>query len=351
MDPTETSFLARDAVPAAPDLAAEDAAAAAKLESLGSPGAASRDTLATALQFSGEPPSAKPQPYAFAQHSLLSAHELRKLRSDHEEFLASLAARLSIYFRTEFDLTLGSLQTATYRQLVSSLAQPTHVTLFQIEPLRGISLLEISPAFGLVMTDRLMGGSGEATPPARALSEIEVVLLDSVAQFITAAWCGQWRHRPELKPALLGHESDPRYLQTARPDSPFLVATLNTRLGKINGQLQLAVPFATLEPLLEHLRAELAPAAETAPPAVAPKVGPWPATLHDMPLALAAQLPGPQLLARALTDLRIGQVLDLPADAVQQVQLRLGGLTRFTGRLGTRDNYWAVEVTDVSNTA
>ena len=70
-----------------------------------------------------------------------------------------------------------------------------------------------------------------------------------------------------------------------------------------------------------------------------------------MPLALAAQLPGPQLLARALTDLRIGQVLDLPADAVQQVQLRLGGLTRFTGRLGTRDNYWAVEVTDVSNTA
>lgn len=354
MESTETTIPVPEtvAVMPPPAVGSEAAPAPAATENVPQPGAATPgpgqcDTMAGALQFQGASARPTPQTYEFAQLALLGDPELRKLRTDYAEFLGSLAMRLAIYFRTEFDLTLGSLQMPTYRQFVGGLAQPTHLTLFKVEPLRGLGVLEISPAFGLAMTDRLLGGPGEAAVAVRELSEIEVALLDQVAQFLTEGWCGLWRRRPELKPVLLGHESDAHYLQTSPPESPMLVATMNARLGKVTGRIQLAFAFATLEPLLEPLRAELKPPAESAPEVTRPKPGPWNPSLNDVPIAMAAQLPGPQLLARALPQLKVGEVLELPVDSANHVQLRLGSQTRFTGRLGTRDNYWAVEVTDV----
>jgi flagellar motor switch protein FliM len=309
-----------------------------------------RDTFGEEVHCSDETARVTPQPYDFAQHLLLSTHEVRKLRSNCEEFLGGLAMRLSIYFRMEFELTLVSLTTPTYRQFVSSLVHPTHLTLLKIEPLRGISVLEISPAFGMALTDRLMGGPGEATAAARELSEIEVALLDQVAQFITEGWCGQWSQRQELKTNLIGHESDASYLQTSPPDSAMLVAKISASLGKCTGQIQLAFPFTTLEPLLQKLRAELKPAAESVSDDKMPKQRMWNSTLNDVKIAIAAQLPGPQLLGRAIPKLKVGDVIEMPTDSVNQVQLCLGGLSRFTGRLGTRDDFWAVEITNVLKT-
>lgn len=341
MEPTETTFPNPETDAVTSDPAGGDETSGVTPQ---------RDTLAGALQFRNETSRATAQPYEFAQHALLSAPELRKLRSECEDFLRGVAMRLSAYLRMEFELAFVSLTTPTYRQFVSGLAQPTHLTLFKVEPLRGISVLEISPALGLAMTDRLMGGPGEAAAADRALSEIEVVLLDQVAQFFTEGWCDQWRRRQELKPSLLGHESDVRYLQTSPPDCAMLVATMSARLGKCTGQIQLAFPFSALEPLLQKLRAELKPAAESAAEVAMQKQGAWNSTLNDVSISIAAELLGPQLLARAIPKLKVGDVLEMPADSVNHIQLCLGGLTRFTGRLGTRDNYWAVEVINVLKT-
>jgi flagellar motor switch protein FliM len=357
MESTETTLPVPEAEAVRPDPAGTGAAPPAAVSDAHGPNpdevvhaALDHDTMAGSLDFQSEAPVVAPQLYQFAQSSLLTAPELRKLRADHTEFLASLAARLGIYFRMEFELTLVSLQTLTFRQFVSGLSQPTHLTLFKVEPLRSISVLEISPAFALAMTDRLMGGPGEAVAAAHELSEIEVALLDQVAQFILDGWCGQWRQRQELKSTLLGHESDARYLQTSRPDSAMLVATMNARLGQGSGQIQLAIPFATLEPLLQKLRAELQPAAEAVPEALVPAQVPWNPTFNDVKIAITAELPGPYRLIRAIPQLKVGELLELPVDSVNHVELRLGGRRRFTGRLGTRDNYWAVEVTAVAKT-
>jgi flagellar motor switch protein FliM len=200
------------------------------------------------------------------------------------------------------------------------------------------------------MTDRLMGGSGQAAAATRELSEIEVALLDQVVQFIAEGWCGQWSRWQSLKPTLLGHESDPRYLQTSPPDATLLVATMNARLGESTGQLQLAFPFATLEPLLQKLRTELNTPSEPVSAAPTPSQTHWNAVFDEVKIPVAAELPGPQLPARSIPKLKVGDVLNLPADSAKRVQLCLGGLARFTGLLGTRDDNWAVELTAVLKT-
>ena len=57
-----------------------------------------------------------------------------------------------------------------------------------------------------------------------------------------------------------------------------------------------------------------------------------------------SMLPGPQITARELQQLKVGDVLPMSAAAANLVQIKLGGVPRFNARLGTRDEHWAVEV-------
>jgi len=288
---------------------------------------------------------AGPPLYELTQRTLFSPHELRRLTADYETIRRSCAVRLAVLFRTEFDLKLGALETPSFRQFVSQLTQPTHLSLFKVEPLRGIGVLEISPNLALCLLDRLMGGPGEDKTPPRELTEIEIALLGQISQLVTEAWCAHWAGWKELKPALIGHESDPRYLQTSPPDSTLLAATFTAQIGDCTGQIRLALPFNTLDPLLQKIRADLKPATESAPtPPAASKAASWNPALDHVNIPINAELPGPQITARMLQSLKVGDVLPLPSTAAEQVQLRLGGVARFTARLGTRDEHWAVEV-------
>lgn len=294
-------------------------------------------------------PAATPtKPYEFSRSSLLSPGELHKFRADHEEWLSALATRLAIHFRLECELTLAALETPTFRQFAGKLTSPAHLTLFKIEPLRGICVLEINPQLGLAMTDRLMGGPGKAVGDRCELSEIEISMLDQIVQLVTGGWCAHWNDWQALKPTLLGHENEPRYLQTSPPDSSLLLIKVNARLGESSGQMQLAIPFATIEPLVQMRRAELQPATdEAAAPSAPPPVARWNPAFDDVQVSLSAELPGPQLSAREVSRLQAGQVLLLPEDAISRAQLVLGGKAGFAGQLGTSENHWAVQITQL----
>ena len=289
------------------------------------------------------------EPYNFPPRALLNDPELRRITADYNEILCVLARRFASLFRAEFDLSLSSLQTPTFRQFATNHSKPTHFTLFRVEPLRGIGLIEINPSFALSLTDRLMGGAGQPDTASRNLTEIEVALFDQVAQMFAQGWCEHWAAYKLLKPVLIGHENESRYLQTSPADAPLLLATVNAHLGDVCSTIQFAVPFSTLESLLEKIRAELAPPADSLPQATAAAAKPaaWNPTYDDVRMAITAQMPGPQITARQLPGLKVGDLLDLPVDSANRVQLSLGDKARFTGRLGKCDDKWAVEVMQV----
>ena len=289
------------------------------------------------------------QPFDFRHPVFLSPHELRQLRMQHEEFIHSVAGRLSVYLRLEFGLQMAQFQTLTYQKFTESLPNPCHLTLFKVEPLRGICVLNIDPGMGLSIVDRLMGGSGQSVTVNRELSEIEVALLDQVVQAIIDEWCNQWSKLRQLHSVLLGHENSGRFLQTSAPDAIMIALTMEAHIGNCVGQFQIGFPYTTLEPLIQQLSLKRNPQADENAAAVAkaaaqPK---WNHDLADVPVPVTAQWPGMELAARSLARLKVGDVLPLPGDFASQIQLRLAQMPKFQGRLGTRDERWAVEVTKV----
>ena len=278
----------------------------------------------------------------FRQSGFLAPSELRRIKQRHEQFIRGVAARLAIFLRLEFALQLGKVQIISYQKFTDALPSPTHITLFKTEPLKGVGLLVMTPALGLAFVDRLLGGPGKSPESTRDLSEIEVALIDQVATLILTEWCNHWPEMRELHSALLGHENNSKYLQTATPDTAMLVLSLEGGFGEKLEPIQIAFPFATVEPLMRLLTPAM-PDSDAAPVRTGkPK---WSAGFDDMRVPVIAEWHGLKMSAGQITQLKAGDVITLDPAVAAQVQLRLSEIAKFTGRPGTCGGKWAVQLT------
>ncbi len=206
--------------------------------------------------------------------------------------------------------------------------------------------MEIRSGIGHAIVDRLLGGPGKPSGTERNLTEMEVALMDQFVQLVLDEWCKQWAKIQSLQAEILGHESNAKFLQCTTGDTVMLVLTLEVRMGESEGQFQLAMPYTSLEPLVNKLTQLGAPPATHAGPA--PQSGPkWTQHLDKVPMQMHAQWPVMKVPTRALLGLQVGSVLDLKADEAEKLELHVGKVVKFRGRLGTRDKKWAVQITEV----
>ena len=153
--------------------------------------------------------------YDFRQSGFLAPSELRRIRQRHEQFVRSLAARLAIFLRLEFTVQLAKLQIVGYQKFIEHLPT-THITLFKVDPLKGVGLLEIPPRLSLSLVDRMLGGPGKAPDAARELSEIEVALVEQVADALRERMERPLARDARLAPGISG----PRKQQPLSPNRP-----------------------------------------------------------------------------------------------------------------------------------
>ena len=278
----------------------------------------------------------------FRQSGFLAASELRRIRQRHEQFIRSLAARLAIFLRLEFTLQLSKVQIVGYQKFTESLPNPTHITLFKTDPLKGVGLMVTPPKLALTLVDRLLGGAGQAPEESRELSEIEIALFDQVATLMLTEWCNHWPEMRDLRPSLLGHESNSHFLQTAMPDTAMLILAMNGGIGEQLEPLQLVFPYATVEPLVRLLSPAL-PGAEAVPANTA-KLR-WNPEFDDVRVPVVAEWHGLKMSAGDITRLKAGDLLALDPACAAQVQIRLNHVPKFTGRPGTSAGKWAVQLT------
>ena len=87
----------------------------------------------------------------------------------------------------------------------------------------------------------------------RYLTEIEIALIEDVVRIILDEWCGQWKAEQELRPLIIGHENNGRFLQTSPKDAIVLALTLECSFGDCSEQIQLGVPYYTIEPVVKKM--------------------------------------------------------------------------------------------------
>lgn len=281
----------------------------------------------------------------FRHPVLLGERDLRRLQSQHTEFARHFAAKISATLRLEFELNFLKADTTTYGQFTGALPDPAHLALFKVEPLLGLGVVHLSPALGLAVTNRMLGGKGTTVGVNRDLTEIEVGLLEDFLRALVEEWCRQWPDVEDPRPLLVGHETNGKFLQTSAPGANVLVVTLEATLGDALRQpLQIAMPYSALEGRVKRSQAPGHRATEPAKQAPDPMALVRRAAQTGISLPATADWLVADITLRDALHLRAGDVLELPTILLTQTRIHLTGAPVFIGTAGLREGRIAVKL-------
>jgi len=283
------------------------------------------------------------EPYDFRNPVFLTEYDLRQVRIRQEQFIHYLAARMSMFLRMDFGLKMSKLQTVDFTKFTTALPNPVAISLFKIDQLNGVGVLSVSPRLAMTIVDRMLGGKGHSVRQDRYLTEIEISLLNDVIMIFLEEWCRQWGDLQELSPALVGNENNGRFLQTAASDAPMLVLCMEGDLGDCTEEIQMAVPYYLIEPLVKIIQHN---SSKYTRPQNLERSVQWQESYSAIKMPVYAEWASFDMTVRDLVNLRKGDVLELPATVLSNTNVRVVNSVKFKGEVGLEGESVAVKITE-----
>jgi flagellar motor switch protein FliM len=197
------------------------------------------------------------RPYDFKRPERVSKDQMRALQTLHESFARNFGASLSAFLRTIVEVRVSTCEQMTYSEFIAGLPNPTSFNLFDAKPLEGQICFEIAPLIIYPIIDRLLGGTNqELFIPQRPLTVIEGRLIDKITERAIDALREAWISVRELDFSLAGSESNPQLVQIVPPNEVVLVVSFEMKMGNRAGAMNLCIPYAVVEPLMDDLAAQ-----------------------------------------------------------------------------------------------
>jgi len=278
--------------------------------------------------------------YDFTNPIVLSDKDLGQLKTKSQEFAHHLSGHLSMFLRTEFNLELEELNADLYSNFTQSINSPSCVTLFKLQELNGVGLLEVNSHLSATVVDRILGGKGSTNPEDRGLTDIEKALVEDFNQIILEEWCNQWKNAMKLNATIVGNENSGKFLQTSPPDAMMLILTMEASFGDVSGPMRVAVPYYTMEPVLSRMLDAVAANQK----ANSPKLPKWHDTYNDIPVNISIEWDAFQLSLRDIANLEVDDILELDSELLNKTNLRIAGRTCFIGEIGLDGDRVAYQV-------
>jgi flagellar motor switch protein FliM len=297
-------------------------------------------TIGGAEPGAGRRASGNAVPYNFRRPDRISKEQIHSLYFLHDRFARNVATSLSAYLRTMSEVSVVSVEQFSYSEFLLSLSDPTSFYALAIPPYDELGALEINPSLAFAIVDRMLGGPGTTPPLARALTEIEQNVIDSLVKLLLESLAETWRPIVNLAFGIRGRETRPQMLQVAAPNEIVIMVVFDTRIGDARGMLSLCFPASIVESAGGHfVQAWHQQKREPTPAERA-----WlRENLARVRMPLTASLDA-WMSTRALLELRSGSVLTLGLPADRLVDVFAGDTLKFKGRLGASGNQVDLEV-------
>ncbi len=279
--------------------------------------------------------------FDFRNPVFLTDKEINQVRARNEKFAFYLGQNLSMELRMNIDFAATNIAVQQYAQFTHSIESPSHVSLFKINELTGVGIMEINPVLALGMVDRALGGKGVAGQEPRFLTAIESTMVDDVAQVIVDEWCHQWDGYMELSGQVIGQETTGRFLQTSLHDSAVVVLTLDVSLGEIKESMRIGIPYYTITPILTRIQE----ATQKANKATDKEGGvPWKSTYNNINVQVNSEWDLPEKNVQELLEMQVGDFMELSPSKVEETRVRIAGKDCFLGEYGKEGEGMAVEI-------
>lgn len=284
--------------------------------------------------------------YDFARPAKFSKEHLRTLEIIFEHYGRLLSTNLPAYLRKPVQVEVMNSEAVIYSEFSNALSNPVLLGVINFEPLEGSIVIEIASNIGYSMVDRLLGGSGTPLDKPRDFSEIELVILERMFNVCVNLLREPWQNVVSIVPRLERIETNSQFAQIISPSEMIAIITINLKIGDIEGIINVCLPFAVLEPVMDKLNTKY-----------------WFSTMQDKDvntyedaistLISKAQIPikavlgTSQISVNDFLNLNVGDIIKVDTKVDQELDIFVGNIDKFKALPGSSNDKYAVRLTKV----
>lgn len=201
----------------------------------------------------GETEDRQVKDYDFARPSKFSKEHLRTLVFIFEHYARLLSTNLPVYLRKNVQVEVMHSEAATYQEFSNSLSNPVILGVVNFSPLEGNVIMEMAASLGYTIVDRMLGGDGKPLEKSREFTEIELTIIERIMVVCTNLLVEPWQSVQVLEPMLERIETNSQFAQFVTPTEMTSIITMNIRIGDVEGLMNICIPYAVLEPVIDKV--------------------------------------------------------------------------------------------------
>ncbi len=289
----------------------------------------------------------KVKPYDFRRPNKLSKDQTRTLTMLHENFARLVTTAFSTYLRTMVRAQVVSIGQMNYDEFVKSLHNPTVMTIYSLRPLDGNMVIEIQPQLAFVIVDRLLGGFGYSVEKIRELTDVEQTVIKRVMARMIPPIKEAWQVVVELNPAFESIELNPLFTQIIPPTDMIVLITLEVRISEAFGLMNVCLPFAVIEPILDRLNAQVWFTRSSKQLANLESAASLQNRLNWAQVPVIVELGRANITVGELLHLQVGDVIQLDQLVKGLLEVKVGNQLKFRGSPGVVENRMALQIAQI----
>lgn len=298
----------------------------------------------SATELKEEESKKKVKVYDFKRALRFSKDQIRGLNRIHDNYARMLTTYFSAQLRTFAQIEVASVEQLPYDEFIRSIPTTTILNVFQAPPFYGRLAMEMNPVIAFTAIDRLMGGIGvETETKSRSLTEIESMIMERIFNQTLNLFAEAWKSIVNVNPRMDMLETNPQFMQIVSPNETVVVVSLDTKIGEMNGMINLCLPHVALEDFLPKLTAHhwLASDKQERAPEEARVVK---QKIKRARLPLIVELGRSRITLQELMELNRGDIIPLDQATDAPLIVKLGSRPKFLAQAGTVKGKKAVQI-------
>jgi len=196
-------------------------------------------------------------PYDLTSQDRIIRGQMPTLDSINERIASTFGTNLAGRTRLDIRVTSAPSTLMKFADVGGMFMPPTTVWVVSLGPGHGLGVLLLDGSVGRAMLAGAMGDRKGRVDPAATegrneLTNVERQVLKHLLGLFTDSMGAAWREILRLRPEVMRFESDPRMAMVAPPSDLAILCSYEVT-GATNGRIQIAFPYATVEPVKKLL--------------------------------------------------------------------------------------------------
>lgn len=253
------------------------------------------------------------------------------LQRINDRFARLLRAAFLQHLRRAVTVAPAGIECIEHRELMERLPSPTHLTLFNMKPLRGTLVLAVEAELVVSIVESRFGGNGRfpINLANRDFTPFELKSMRRVVEMTLEQLVAAWQPAGQFAVEILRSETNPQFAGFGAAEELIIVSSFDISIEHAKGRIDIYAPYAGVEPLQEQLSSGMV--AE-----VADQDLHWSETLKvgvaQAAITLNVELGKIEASVGDLIALRPGNVFEM--DRPETLVVEAGGVPLFRGRWG-----------------